>query len=71
MDTLNYALNRRPFRDRLMAVPAVSEVMEDILLKEKSNDVKFFSKKILENFNIPGTVARLAIVELRGIRQED
>jgi AcrR family transcriptional regulator len=71
MDSLDYALNRRPFRDRLMAVPAVSEAMKETLAKERRNDVNFLSKKILENFNIPRAIARLAIVQLTGIRKKD
>jgi AcrR family transcriptional regulator len=71
MDSWDYALNHRPFRDRLMAVPAVAEAMKDLLLKERRDTVTFLSKKMVENFNIPRMVAKLAVIQLTGIRNED
>ena len=71
MDVWDFALNYRPYADRLMAVPAVAEVMDDLLLKDRRITVKYLSKKILENFNIPPTVAKLAIIQLTGVKKED
>jgi hypothetical protein len=52
-------------------VPAVAEAMKDLLLKERRDTVTFLSKKMVENFNIPRTVAKLAVIQLTGIRNED
>jgi len=70
-DSWDYVLNHRPFRDRMMAVPAVAEVMEDILQRERDDTINFLSKKVSTNFNIPRSVARLAIIQLTGIKKQD
>ena len=50
---------------------AVAEAMKDLLLKERRDTVTFLSKKMVENFNIPRAVAKLAVIQLTGIKNED
>lgn len=70
-DTWDYVLNHRPFRDRLMAEPAVAEVMQEILEKERSDSIKFLSKSVTATFNIPRSVAKMGVIQLTGVRKED
>ena len=70
-DAWDYVLNHRPFRDRMMAVPAVADVMEDILQRERDDTIKFLSKKVSKSFKIPPSVSKLAIIQLTGIKKQD